>query len=434
MLNLKAKYISASVLSLTFCLLSGASFAQSSFQGASVDSLGALCQRGDINSCLQGIELWENDEVDNISYVDFADKACDLGDADSCYSLAFAYDPDEGDEGFEPDLGKFLYYLDKSCTLGDYPDCENLSEIYSDGDIVERNTLLAQNYKDKSLYAKVKSNAENKSKCEAGDAVACWDAGDSLRAFEIADTKCTIFEPQSDSADHCNLLGRMANTRARVAVAKNLGAQTTLLELNASLLYFDKACEISSVSCQWENLRDLQSALKDSDRFKSGYYTMTDYQPNGKSWREIANEHCITLPQLTSLNNKWIDVAKNPPVGTIEVPENACDILKIDRDVLNVEVSDRDAQPLFRIPPIMPPRAEKSGHCKVKFDVSPEGKPFNVIATYCTETWFRRSSIRSVEKWRYNPEIVEGVAVQRKGLETKVNFQLADEYGNIIPE
>jgi len=51
---------------------------------------------------------------------------------------------------------------------------------------------------------------------------------------------------------------------------------------------------------------------------------------------------------------------------------------KIDRQNFKIQVSDRDAQPLVRIPPIMPPRAEKSGHCRVRFDVSPEGAPFNV--------------------------------------------------------
>ncbi len=107
---------------------------------------------------------------------------------------------------------------------------------------------------------------------------------------------------------------------------------------------------------------------------------------------------------------------------------------KIDRQNFKIAVSDRDAQPLVRIPPIMPPRAEKSGHCKVRFDVSPEGAPFNVQATYCTQSLFERASIKSVEKWKYNPKIVDGRAVARKGVESKISFRLADERGNIIPE
>ena len=107
---------------------------------------------------------------------------------------------------------------------------------------------------------------------------------------------------------------------------------------------------------------------------------------------------------------------------------------KIDRSNFKIQVSDRDAQPLVRIPPIMPPRAEKSGHCKVRFDVSPEGAPFNVVSTFCTQRLFERASIKSVQKWKYNPKIVDGRPTSRSGVETKITFRLADERGNVIPE
>ena len=107
---------------------------------------------------------------------------------------------------------------------------------------------------------------------------------------------------------------------------------------------------------------------------------------------------------------------------------------KIDRQNFKIQVSDRDAQPLVRIPPIMPPRADKSGHCKVRFDVSPEGQPFNVTATYCTQSLFERASTKSVQKWKYNPKIVDGRSVARSGVESKITFRLTDERGKIIPE
>lgn len=107
---------------------------------------------------------------------------------------------------------------------------------------------------------------------------------------------------------------------------------------------------------------------------------------------------------------------------------------KIDKQNFKIAVSDRDAQPLVRIPPIMPPRAEKSGHCRVRFDVSPEGAPFNVVATYCTQSLFERATVKSVQKWKYNPKIVDGRSVSRKGVENKVTYRLTDERGKIIPE
>ena len=107
---------------------------------------------------------------------------------------------------------------------------------------------------------------------------------------------------------------------------------------------------------------------------------------------------------------------------------------KIDKQNFKIAVSDRDAQPLVRIPPIMPPRAEKSGHCRVRFDVSPEGAPFNVVTTFCTQKLFERATIKSVQKWKYNPKIVDGRSVSRKGVENKVTYRLSDERGRIIPE
>lgn len=107
---------------------------------------------------------------------------------------------------------------------------------------------------------------------------------------------------------------------------------------------------------------------------------------------------------------------------------------KLDKAIFKITVSDRDAQPLVRIPPIMPPRAEKSGHCKVSFDVSPQGGPFNVTTTYCSSSVFKRASVKSVEKWKYQPKIVDGLPVSRKGVQSQITFRLADERGNIIPE
>lgn len=122
------------------------------------------------------------------------------------------------------------------------------------------------------------------------------------------------------------------------------------------------------------------------------------------------------------------------PISSIEGAVPEFEAPQIDRSAFKITVSDRDAQPLVRIPPQMPPRAEKSGHCRVKFNVSPEGQPFDVTATYCSQSLFERPSIRSVQKWKYNPKIQDGRPVGRVGVESKITFRLADERGNIIPE
>lgn len=120
-------------------------------------------------------------------------------------------------------------------------------------------------------------------------------------------------------------------------------------------------------------------------------------------------------------------VSLNGGVPDFEMPN-------IDQKDFVITVSDRDPQPLVRISPIMPPRADRSGHCRVRFDVSAEGAPFNVQATYCTQSLFERATIKSVQKWKFNPKIVNGRSVAMRGVENKVSYRLTDERGKLIPE
>jgi protein TonB len=122
------------------------------------------------------------------------------------------------------------------------------------------------------------------------------------------------------------------------------------------------------------------------------------------------------------------------PISSMEGAVPEFEAPEIDRSQFQITVSDRDAQPLVRIPPIMPPRAEKSGHCTVRFSVSPDGAPFDVETMYCTQSLFSRPTIKSVQKWKYNPKIQDGRPVGRIGVEAKITFRLTDERGNILPE
>ena len=106
----------------------------------------------------------------------------------------------------------------------------------------------------------------------------------------------------------------------------------------------------------------------------------------------------------------------------------------VDRTNFKIIVSDRDALPLVRIPPIMPKQAKKSGHCRVKFNVDKRGIPQDIVATYCSEALFKDASIESVAKWKFNPKIVDGRPTKRVGVESKITFRFTDDRGKIIPE
>jgi len=96
---------------------------------------------------------------------------------------------------------------------------------------------------------------------------------------------------------------------------------------------------------------------------------------------------------------------------------------------VNFDVSDRDAQPIVRIPPQYPPRAAErgvEGECSFRFDVTPDGTPTNIQILSCDSSLFQRATIRAVERWRYEPKIVDGVAVRRTGVESSFEFSLED--------
>ncbi len=119
----------------------------------------------------------------------------------------------------------------------------------------------------------------------------------------------------------------------------------------------------------------------------------------------------------------------NESLSTIvgEIPE--FDAPQLNSDSVSFSVSDRDAQPLVRIEPQYPVRAMErgvQGTCNVRFDVTPDGTPTNVTITRCDSSMFERSSIRAVERWRYQPKVENGVPVARRGVETQFVYQLAD--------
>lgn len=91
---------------------------------------------------------------------------------------------------------------------------------------------------------------------------------------------------------------------------------------------------------------------------------------------------------------------------------------------------DRDAQPLVRIEPDYPDRCQgRSGDIEtvvVEFDVDPIGQPVNVRIVRSTNTCFNRNVERAVERWKYQPKIVDGQAEPRRGVRTVFSFRIEE--------
>ncbi len=89
---------------------------------------------------------------------------------------------------------------------------------------------------------------------------------------------------------------------------------------------------------------------------------------------------------------------------------------------------DQDVVPLVRVDPEYPPRARQrgiEGFVDLEFTIGPAGtvKDPRVIAARPTAV-FERSALRAVRRWRYNPRIEDGVAVERMGVRVRIRFEL----------
>ncbi len=129
-----------------------------------------------------------------------------------------------------------------------------------------------------------------------------------------------------------------------------------------------------------------------------------------------------------------------PPPPAVNDPTNrpALDGVRAEIPSLDVNLDigtgfnpDRDAQPLVRIPPQYPERcqsrADADESVTVEFDVTPEGQTTNIKVVNSSNSCFNRSATRSVERWKYQPKVVDNVVQWRRGVQTVVRFQLAEE-------
>jgi len=90
--------------------------------------------------------------------------------------------------------------------------------------------------------------------------------------------------------------------------------------------------------------------------------------------------------------------------------------------------SDPDSEIISRAAPIMPPAANRSGVCELRYDITTEGHTANIHVLRCTETHFASTSARALSKWRYKPG-----DMGRTGVEVKITYRIVGEDGEIVP-
>jgi protein TonB len=90
--------------------------------------------------------------------------------------------------------------------------------------------------------------------------------------------------------------------------------------------------------------------------------------------------------------------------------------------------SDRDVIPLVRINPDYPPRALSrglEGWVQVQFTITATGTVKDaIVVTAEPRNIFDDAALKAIARWRYNPKVENGTAVERVGVQTIIRFQL----------
>jgi len=84
-----------------------------------------------------------------------------------------------------------------------------------------------------------------------------------------------------------------------------------------------------------------------------------------------------------------------------------------------------DPQPFVRVLPEYPPNGRGDGWVLLQFDVSAAGAVVDAqVVDASPRGMFEKSALRAIERWRYRPAVVDGQAVEWRGLRVKLSFVL----------
>ncbi|MCH8891603.1 MAG: TonB family protein [Myxococcales bacterium] len=90
--------------------------------------------------------------------------------------------------------------------------------------------------------------------------------------------------------------------------------------------------------------------------------------------------------------------------------------------------SDRDVVPLVRIEPQYPMSAKQrgvEGWVELRFTITAAGTVADIVVTASVPgTVFDKAAVRAVSRWKYNPKVENGIAVDRPGVRQRIKFEL----------
>jgi protein TonB len=93
--------------------------------------------------------------------------------------------------------------------------------------------------------------------------------------------------------------------------------------------------------------------------------------------------------------------------------------------------TDRDVQPIVQVHPDYPQPAISrgvEGWVKVQFTITATGAVKDAFVIDASpRAVFDDAALKAIARWRYNPRIDNGTAVERVGMQTVIRFQLDNQ-------
>lgn len=93
----------------------------------------------------------------------------------------------------------------------------------------------------------------------------------------------------------------------------------------------------------------------------------------------------------------------------------------------SANLADRSALPLVRVDPQYPPQALRKkleGWVTVRFNISTAGSVKNPAVVNSSDRVFEKNALVAVSKWKYQPQLKAGKAVEIANKQVKVQFRL----------
>ena len=94
-------------------------------------------------------------------------------------------------------------------------------------------------------------------------------------------------------------------------------------------------------------------------------------------------------------------------------------------------VGEGDYLPIVKVAPIYPQRALSrgtEGYCVVEYTVTRQGTTRDpvVVESQCTSSLFHRASLQAALKFKYKPRIMDGEAVEVRGVQNKFTYEIVE--------